>query len=341
MRIEVVDPGGGGLGLAIGLGQLGHSVAHRGPTSWREGAAWPANCSRDLQQRFCVPWSADAPEPDLLILVDVFADYLHALERRLGADAGAFVADPLDDRGGTLVYPDRLAWFCRRALAAPRVAVVDLSDASSPREVAFTALPHATLLARECPAAGDGRWRPFPFLYNHVLLWLELLRPAAEWWVPGGARRRLHDGVFRDWAFCGTVEHPRYGDRRRRALAELVLRWPQLRGRVETSLPFADVLRVWQHVGFGVDLRGAGELCFRLHECLALGTPVVRPFATSIALPRGLRGVVADAPEDLAPLTPEAVRAVYERHYAPRAAATWLLAAVAAATATPAQNCPR
>jgi hypothetical protein len=326
VRIEVVDPCGGGLGLAIGLVQLGHTVAHRGPSSWVAGAPWPTNCSRELQQRFCGAWSSSAPEPDLLILVDVFADYLRALELGIGVRPGAVVHDPLQDGAGTLVYPDRLEWFCRRAQSAQQVAVVDLSDAASPREIAFTALPHATLLARECPASGDGPWRPFPFLYNHVLLWLELLRPASEWWLPGDARRRDSD-----WAFCGTVDHPRYGDRRRHALDELARRWPSLRGCVETSLPFAEIVRVWQQVGFGVDLPGAGELCYRLHECLALGTPVVRPFPTNIALPRALRGVVVDSPEHLASQSPEDVRAIYERHYAPRAAATWLLATVAAA----------
>ncbi|MEO6595262.1 MAG: hypothetical protein ABIP94_10965 [Planctomycetota bacterium] len=149
--------------------------------------------------------------------------------------------------------------------------MIDMSDKGAPREIGFEALPNATLFARECAVGDAGPWRPFPFLYNHVLLWLEHLRPAYEWFVPANQRRFVSD-----WAFCGTIEHPRYGDRRRLALVQAVQRWSQLRGAIATQIPFVDVLRMLQATQFGLDLPGAGELCFRLHESLALGTPVLR-----------------------------------------------------------------
>ncbi len=326
MRVEVVDPGGGGLALAIGLAQLGHDVVHRGPTSWATaGAGSLSRFSFDLQRRFLRPASAPCGTPDLLVLIDGFGDYLRALRDRVDLRPCA-AGDPLRDGAGTLIYPDRLRWFCERATAARDVAIVDVSDDGGEREVAFEALAHAVLFARECAAAGDGPWRPWPFLHNHTLLWLELLRARDEWWTEPGARRVEHD-----WAFCGTVDHPRYRGRRRDALAELQRRWPARRGVVLTAAPFVDVLRTLQSVRFGVDLPGDGELCFRLHECLALGTPVVRPLPARIAVPRGLDGVLARDPELLQPWPADTVRAVYDASYSPRAAAATFLAGVAAA----------
>ncbi len=328
MRIEVVDPSGCGLGPAIGLAQLGHAVSHRGPSHWATAIDDTARCSRELQQRFLQPHPVQGAGPDLVVLIDVFTDYVLALERGTGAVPGVEVRDPLDGAAGTLVYPDRLQWYCERAAAAERLVIVDMSDAMAPREVALEMFPQATLLARECPARGDGRWRPFPFLYNHVMLWLEAMWPASLWRVPGSQRVRTHD-----WAFCGTVDHARYQGQRRRALASLAQRWPTLRGRIEVDLTFHDVRQVWQQVGFGVDLPGVGELCFRLHECLSLGTPLVRPLPARVALPPSLRAVVVDEPERLRGVDAEQVLAAYEAGFAPRAAAEWLLAAVEADSA--------
>ncbi len=181
MRIEVVDPSGGGLGLAIGLAQLGHEVVHRGPTSRAQpNAQEMTRCSRDLQQRVLrAPQPGDG-EADLLVLVDVFGDYLRSLQLGIGIMLDVVIDDPLQDGAGTLIYPHRLQYFCERAVAAREVAVLDCSDFGAMREVAFEAIPHAALFARECPAHGDGPWRPFPFLYNHAMLWLETLRPRGE-----------------------------------------------------------------------------------------------------------------------------------------------------------------
>lgn len=330
MRVEVVDPSGGGLALAIGLAQLGHEVAHRGPTSWAAAAPGsPARCSRELQQRFLRPaHDGDAPA-DLLVIVDVFADLLHQLQSGSGCRPDDPDRDPLRDDASVLAYPRRLAFYLERAAAAPAVAVVDMADRRDERESAFAGLPQATLFARECAAHGDGPWRPFPFLFNQVMLWLELLRPRDEWWIAPAARRPRVD-----WAFCGSLDHPRYGGRRRVMLDELARRWPGSRGEVMSTAPFLDVLRTLQSARFGVDLPGAGELCFRLHECLALGVPVVRPFAGDQAVPRGLADVLAADPAALRVWQPDAVAAFAAAHYCPRAAASWLLAGVGAGAAS-------
>ncbi len=230
------------------------------------------------------------------------------------------VTDPLQDDAGALVYPHRLRYWLERAQAADRVAVVDMSDHAGPREVAFEALPNARLFAREAPAQAGGRWRPLPFLYNAVVLWLEYTRPPREWWfLP---ERRRHDW---DCAFCGTVDHPRYGGARRRVLETLDGLWPGSRGIVQSGIPFAEVMGLWQAARCGVDLPGQGALCFRLHECLAVGTPLWRPVPSRVALPDGLLPVVFADPRDLPAADPDEVRAVYLEHYAPRAAAERLL----------------
>jgi hypothetical protein len=329
VRIEVVDPSGYGLGLAIGLAQLGHEVAHRGRSSWAAATDDVARCSRDLQRHFCLPASDDGTA-DLVVLVDVFADALHQLTHGIGIRGHDAAGDPLADTTLPLGYPDRLDWYLRCAAAAEHVVVVDASDHREQREVAFAALPHTTLLARECAPTGDGPWRPFPFLWNHVLLWLDLLQPRAGWWIPPERRERTHD-----WAFCGTVDHERYGGQRRAWLQELERRWPTRRGRVLTDGSFFDTIRVCQQAGFGVDLPGVGETCFRLHECLLLGTPLVRPFPRGHALAPGLRAVVVDDPERLVDVDPTAVRAVYDACYSPAAAARRLLAAARSSAIAP------
>ncbi len=111
-------------------------------------------------------------------------------------------------------------------------------------------------------------------------------------------------------------------------LSELPGKWPQLQGTVQAGASFLEVLRTLQSVRFGIDLPGIGELCFRLHECLALGTKVVRPTPGQIAVPRGLEAVVVRDPAELRDYQPDTVRAVYKALYSPRAAAAWFLAGV-------------
>lgn len=332
MRIEVVDPSGTGLGLAIGLVELGHAVAYRGAAPGPSGRAAPDRMRRALIGRYFgggVRGAAPATggeQCELLVLVDVFADLLQELHRGHRSGSASAIVDPLQTDAGCIVYPERLAYFAERALGAPRVAVVDMSDATAPREPLFEGMPHARLFARGARAGRDGPWQPLPFLYNDVVLWLE--RDPAALGLLGGARGGR--ATAWDWAFCGTLDHPRYGQRRHRALAAVRERWPELRGVVQSGRPFVEVLALLASARLGLDLPGAGDLCFRLHECLALGVPVWRPVATRTELPNGLAGVVVADPARAPADDPDAVRAAYRAHYAPRAAADWLLARLGA-----------
>lgn len=318
VRIEVVDPGGNGVGLAIGLLELGHRVRY---VPAREGTVVGRmeRMRLELVDRMFGGGDAFAGEPELLVLVDVFADHLHCLEQRAGDVGTAEPRDPLQADAGVLIYPKRLEYFCERALRAENVAVVDLSDRGGPREPAFEGMPHVRRFAREVGDGDErGRWQPFPFLFNTTMLWLEYTCPQEQWWVENRSQSW-------DWGFCGTIDHERYGGYRRRRIEELAARWPHLRGAVLVRRPFLDVLGALQSVRFGLDLRGAGELCFRMHECLALGVPVWRPDAGRVQLPGGLSDLVFTDPQEAPQMSPAEVRAGYLCHYGPMAAARWLL----------------
>jgi hypothetical protein len=307
VRILVLDPSGCGLGLAIGLVELGHAVRHAGPRAWAEtDVPEPVRCCRELAARFFGAQGGPltAGSIDLLVVVDVFADLLAEV-----------------DPSKVVRHARRIQAQIDAAARAPRVVVFDASDCQKPRAAAFEQLPHAVLLAREVARGEAGRWQPFPFLYNNVMLWLEHLRPPREWWVPEKTRQRQWD-----WAFCGTLDHPRYGERRRRALAAVAQRWPELRSAVRTEASFVEVMEVLQGSRTGLDLPGAGELCFRLHECLALGVPVLQPQAPAIEFTPGLAPVLLSEPADL---TADEVREIHLQHYAPSTAAARLLAALA------------
>ncbi|HLQ38717.1 MAG TPA: hypothetical protein VK348_12990 [Planctomycetota bacterium] len=327
MRIAFLDHSGCGLGLAIGLVELGHHVAYTGPQRWAGDPHGDVErMIRELLDRYC---GGNTPrvdtDADLLVILDGFADLLDSLHAGRQVVCRIDLAAPLRATLNPLIYPERLRLWLQLASAARSVVAIDCSDLRGPCEPAFERLPHCALLAREVGRDETGPWRPFPFLYNPVLLWLEHLRPQREWLVPGSSRRATWD-----WAFCGTVDHPRYRGRRQALLQEVGRRWPGLRGCVPTTVPFAEVLRVLQSSRCGLDLPGAGELCFRLHECLALGVPVLRPWPFSIALPPGVEAAIVRDPAASPALDLEAVRAVHLQHYAPRVAAAALLANAAA-----------
>lgn len=327
MRIGVHDPSGGGLGVALGLADLGHEVGYDGPQGlFARGAAHFTVAHAELA-RHTFGAGCGAIDPvacDLVVIVDAFADFLGPLQPYLAADRRG-LADP---PSFLLLYPQRLQRALDLASAGTPVVVFDASDRQGPRETMFEGNAGWTLLARECPLGVEGPWRPLPFLYNNALLWLERMHPRSAW------RLAPADRAYRvDWSFCGTVDHPRYGGSRRRALDELTARRADLRGEVRCDLSFDAVLRQLQSSRLGLDLPGAGELCFRLHECLALGVPVWKPRPGGIEMAPGLEAVVGDDTEHLLRLSPAAVRATYEAHYAPRVCAERLLAAVGAVTA--------
>lgn len=318
MRVEVVDPSGLGLGLAIGLLELGHDVHYTPCCSPRDQGSCVGEMRRELIDHMFGNGQPSVADPDLLVLIDVSADLLRCLAR--GEDASdTAVTHPLQDDAGVLVYPSRLHYFVERAQAAPRVAVIDMSDVHGPRECAFEALPHVQLFAREVHGSREGAWQSFPFLYNLAMLWLEYLRPTTEWLVEKDRPQQW------DWAFCGTIAHERYARKREAAIAVLASRWPELRGTVISQVSFRDVLGILQSIRFGLDLQGAGQLCFRLHECLALGTPVWQPLPSDLHLPAGLSSVLFADPANAPSTDVASVRAIYAQHYGPAAAATWLL----------------
>ena len=319
VRIEVVDPSGQGLGLACGLVELGHAVCYVPATGTAPGIGQLDRMRDELLAHMFGGPVAFEGGADLLVLVDVFADYLCGLEGRGGAVLDPMSGDPLRGDVGVGVYPGRLAWYRERAQAADRVAVVDMSDRRGPHERAFDALPQVARFAREVGGDGEAGWQPFPFLYNQAMLWLEYMRPESEWRIDGERPRRW------DWVFCGTLDHERYGGARRREVERIAARWPELRGAVIQQRPFLDVLGALQSARFGLDLPGAGELCFRLHECLALGVPVWRPLDGRVAPPAGIADLVFDDPLQPPDVTSAEVREAYVRNYAPMAAASWLL----------------
>ncbi len=326
MHVSFVDCAGSGLGVAIGLVELGHRVDYVGPEPWPDQAIGEVDrVTGELIVHF-FGRRALAPDLDaeLLVLQDGVADWLHALTHRDYVDSRHDPGHPMRPTCNPLIYPIRLAHWVEWCERASRTCVVDCSDRSAPREPALSMLPRVSLLTRELPRAEASAWRPLPFLYNPVLLWFEKLRPRREW------RQALPTPPEHDWVFCGTVDHPRYGNDRRRRIAEVRARWPRLFGRVATHVSFLDVLALLQSSRLCLDLPGAGELCFRLHESLALGVPVLRPWPYSIAMAAGVESAIVDDADAREIPSPEAVRAIYERSYAPHVAAAVLLAAAPA-----------
>lgn len=324
MRIAVHDPTGCGLGLALGLVEHGHAVGYEGPELQAGHAGGTPLCDT-LVTRW-LPRCARAPtadDCDLLVAVDVFADFLTALHGGVGSDTPWDPSDPFAPTRNPLAYPARLSRWLELAARAPALAVVDMSDAEGPREVAFEELPHAQCFARE--AGHEGPWRPFPYLYNNVLLAIERLFAPSDWRMPEPRRTPRFD-----WVFCGTVRHPRYGDRRVRSIAHAHRRWPGLRGHVTVAAPFAEVLPLLQQARTCLDLPGAGDLCFRVHEALAVGTPLLRLAPGRVQLPPDVAACVVADPADGALPCAKHVRAVYADHYAPAAAAAALLCGCAA-----------
>lgn len=321
----MLDPAGTGLGVALGLVELGHRVEYTPAEDWPDATGdWVAPMTAELVRR-CLggPVPAGPRAADLLVLWDGFADGLEALARRLHLHAPYDPARPLRRSINPLAYPGRLACHLAAMQAADRVVVVDCSDSSGPREIAFERRADAVLLAREVPVVeAGGPWRPFPFLYHPVLLWLEWLQPRQGWLLP--AARRTHRY---DWVFCGSVHHPRYGDRRQRLLAEVAARWPGRSGLVPPpTTPFDQVLALLQSAGSCLDLPGAGEICYRMHEALCLDVPLLRPWHFTVAVDPVVAEACLREPPRRAP-EPGRNRELYLTRYAPRIAASRLLQA--------------
>lgn len=317
MRIEVVDPYRQGLGLAIGLVELGHDVRYVvGPCEGGFTGSL-AQMQTDLVEHVLGGVTSEASgDADLGVLVGVFADVLHELGTgfEVSRASGSHWAE------GPRAYPNVLRRFVDLAARYPRTVVADMSDRSAPREVLFETLSNVVCLAREHDGDDAATWRPLPFLHSTLMLWLERCVPERDWLFPAGRARQW------DWVFCGTLDHPRYEGRRRTAIEQVAARWPMLSGAVFGDIDVERVLAVLQAARCGLDLPGAGRLCFRMHECLLLGIPVWRPFESLDGLPEPLRDVVCTDPTIASRIDRELVRDTYRVHYSPVASARALLA---------------
>jgi hypothetical protein len=339
MRVHLVDPSGHALGLALGLAEAGHRVDYARPLAWASGARGGFTAAiAELAQLRCGEPARFAPlaDADAVVLVDCFADRADDLSaaRHLQPQAPVHAWETtLDPR----LYPMRLLAMLKlgvAALAAAKpVVVLDTSDRAGPREPAFEGLPGAILLARESAALDPGPWRPFPFLYNPTMLVLERARDAGAWLRPLQARRRGPD-----WAFCGTIDHPRYGRRRKQAIEAVQQNWPHLRGDVAGGVSFFEALQRLQAARCALDLPGAGRLCFRVHEALALGIPLFAPRLAwsdardAILWPDALATVRFADPRAALDCPTDHVLEVYRDGYSTAAAARRLTAELAVAS---------
>lgn len=314
------DPTGCAFGAAIGLVELGHEVVFAGPPEWRSPSAGEMSrllCALADRMFGAGCRDVDAAACDLVVVADVFGDFLAGLAPYL--ERGRTGALPPE---WVLLYPDRLHRAIELSTSGSAPVVIDYSDAREHRESVFETIAGATLLARECGRDDTGPWRPFPYLFHGGVLWMQRMRQRHDWWIPPARRRRVLD-----WTFCGTVDHPRYAGRRVTAIAEVRDRWPGLRGDVCERASFAGVVGRLQAARTCLDLPGAGELCFRLHEALTLGVPVWKPVPYRVHVPPGLEDVLGPDPYALRGLEPHAVSAIADACCSPRAAAAALLAA--------------
>lgn len=330
--MRIVDPSGLALGVAMGLVEHGHRVGYSRPLAWLEpnDSVFTTACAC-VAQHHCGRHvdALDDLDADVIVLVDSFADNLQALVERQGTHHPFDARRPFAATLNPLVYPSRLAAYIEIASRAQQLVVIDCSDQFHPRETAFEAFAGATLLARECPRGGIGPWRPFPFLFNNALLALEHIRDKHVWWVPPERRQQVWD-----WTFAGTIDHARYGGRRTKAIEEVRLTWPTLRGNLVANGSFFAALRELQASRCALDLPGVGQLCFRLHESLTLGVPLFQQSSFSIHIAPGIDEVIADDPMAAAAISYEQVRRVQAECYSPRAAARFLLEELAAALST-------
>jgi len=327
VRIGVLDLNGFALGPAIGLRDLGHVVDYVPAEPAAEGSRTDELKRELLLGVFGRERGTLDPGADLLVLSDSFADQLWALEQGIQLQAPLDPARPLAESINPLAHDLRLPLFRELAGRARRLAVLDGSDRPAPRSVQVERLAGAALLAREVPLAEAERaWRPYPFLYNMLMLVVERCRPREHWFLPFERRRYLWD-----WFFGGTIDHPRYGGKRAAWIEELRRAWPAARGRlVQDGSGFKGILAQAQASLWGLDLPGNGELCFRLHEYLALGIPFLRPLPWGIVVAPEVASVCRPEPDPRGRPSGGSVLAVYEQAYCPRAAAQALLAAVGA-----------
>ena len=249
-----------------------------------------------------------------IIYSESFSDAWWALQEGQQTDAPIVIEDPFAASIHPLQVDLRLEQLQPRLETVDDLVVVDMSDLAVPLHPKFLELPGTKLKREIAPsAATELGITPYPFLYNPVLLTLDY-----AWGLDActpDARTPLRDG----W-FCGTIGHARYGGRRKSALQAIVARHPGARFAIhDGDVPTLENLREVQRSRTVLHPPGRGTICFRTHEALRFGVPMLVEQRPQIALPELLQASFITELTDAEEASAAAVRC-YQECYSPEAA---------------------
>lgn len=316
MNIGILDFGGNFVGPALGFLAQGHRV------SYFCSRAGGRNREDSLLGR--LGWEVETPDfnADLVIVAGSFADEAWAYELGIQREAPIAPQDPLFFSINPLQRHVRDRWLEGRLREIQqRLVMVDMSDCGEVLDP-FFAEHGSWRFKRELPLYGFGRstqLHAFPFLYHPALLSVEWTVGLEQVELPLQSRQ-TRDEIF----FAGTLDHWRYFGRRKALVDRFRRRNPQQTLRLqEGGMTCGEIWNELQLAKASLYLPGRGDLCFRLHECAALGVPLVAADELSIQMP--------DAWQRILPRSCQALRkpldmlAFYHKHYHPIRAAQWLL----------------
>lgn len=322
MDIGILDFGGNFAGPALGLLAQGHEVSY-----FRTGPRQP---QESLLAR--LGWEVSQPHfrADLVIVAASFADEAWAYELGIQREAPLAPHDPFFFSINPLQRRARDRWLERRLRELEhRLVMVDMSDCGEVLDPFFAA--HGTWrFKRELPSYGfETEVMPFPFLYHPSLLSMEWTVGLERMELPLEARQSRDEILF-----AGTVGHWRYFGRRRMLLDRIKRRFGAEALRViEGGMTCVEVWNALQLCRAGLYLAGRGELCFRLHECAALGVPLLAAEELTIQVPDAWRRVFPRSLQELR--QPAEMLAFYHKHYHPIRAAQYLLDRAGVARSAP------
>lgn len=311
-RISILDATQTLIGPAIALVQAGFEVRYFAPDIRARTTPGYRQAMLDRYLR------GGDPEPcfeaDRVVYAESFSDGWWALLGGHQLDAPVQAGDPLAASIHPLQMELRLDALRPGLEACRDLVVVDMSDLAEPLHPGFLALPGAKLKREVLPAMLALGIAPFPFLYNPFLLSFDFAIGLDGCRVPPGPP------VWDGW-FCGTIDHPRYGGSRQAALEVLVARHPEAHfGIFGGNIDTYENLRQVQRARTMLHPPGRGTLCFRTHEALRFGLPMLCAELPAVVLPAPLRRCFVRDLADELPSRAE-VLDLYARHYAPDAAA--------------------